>query len=170
MHHRCNKLHVDRRSAGIACRPKWVGWALVSKELTLCLLQDPSHETRRHRSYSRPGHSHSSSLGGRHLVARYLCTCQSRYPPLHATWSRFWHEHLPLDDEQEHIVNAVDPTLPYLVDHISSGSNNNILHIAEWSRLCSIRGLGFSYFRSKRCCYGCFERYKLQNWSHRIGE
>lgn len=87
MHHRCNKLHVDRRSAGIACRPKWVGWALVSKELTLCLLQDPSHETRRHRSYSRPGHSHSSSLGGRHLVARYLCTCQSRYPPVHATWS-----------------------------------------------------------------------------------
>jgi len=34
----------------------------------------------------------------------------------------FSHEHVPDNDEQEYIVNAVDPALPLLVDLLSLGS------------------------------------------------
>ena len=80
------------------------------------------------------------------------------------------HERVPQDDEQEFIVHAVDLTFPSLVDHLSLASNDRSLHIPEWSRVCSIRGLASLSFWSKRCCYGCLKQNKLQRWSHGIGE
>jgi hypothetical protein len=36
----------------------------------------------------------------------------------HASLERISHEHVPQDDEQDFIVNAVDPDVPSLVDHL----------------------------------------------------
>lgn len=87
MHRQCNKLLVNRRSARLARAPARIGHRMMEERVHLCLLQDSSHQMRSVRCYCRPDHAHSSSLGGGHLVARYLCTCQSSYPPVHTSWS-----------------------------------------------------------------------------------
>lgn len=79
------------------------------------------------------------SLSLHFRVSLSSCPCLS--------W-HFSHEHLPHNDEQEYIVNAVDPALPDLVDHLSSTSNRHTLSILMWSRIDFVRYEGWHPYTS----------------------